>query len=472
MTTTFAAVQKHPRYRVSVPVAVTTQAGATEQLRIEDISLGGVFIRTTLPSPPGSFVAVRLPLGDPEHPFALMGRVVHVIDGAASVEKARAPGMGVQFDGLSPQHERLLRSFVDGLVDEERRLRERRDGARFIDLAHVELTTDREQLRRLWTEGLARGEIYAHGEGKRGNRVSVAVGPLTLAADVVRVDERGALLHIADLQRAGPNRDKLDALAKYVEGTSTRLTAPDKPAVDDGMVQALADARRLYRCVDDGDNHAALALDDDAGPYEIQERARELIARFTTKYASISAPQRARLDDAARLVRDIEAALLAAYRKSREGAPVPVVDATTSQTLGELVAEAEFLASVGKRDEAHQALLDALALVPENEEVLELVRRAVKLSSSRDLLVRALPMLAAAGAVDDAVVAADTLMSIDGESAATLAICFDVLEGRARWATAAKAGEALLRLRPDDVDLRERVVQVVALARIPSRNER
>src|SRR5688572_13568315 len=89
----YAAIQKHPRFRVTLPVDIVRESGEVEQRAIEDISLGGLFIRTPAPVPPGSFVRMHLALAQTAPAVPLMGRVVHVIDDAASVQKRREPGM-------------------------------------------------------------------------------------------------------------------------------------------------------------------------------------------------------------------------------------------------------------------------------------------------------------------------------------------------------------------------------------------
>jgi uncharacterized protein (TIGR02266 family) len=119
---TYAAVQKHPRYKVSVPVDVLDPDGQLHALRLDDVSLGGVFIATPAPAPPGSVVRVLLPLEDDGAPLQVRGRVVHVLDEAAGKAKERAQGMGVQFDDLEADAARALHRFVDGLAAQARRI--------------------------------------------------------------------------------------------------------------------------------------------------------------------------------------------------------------------------------------------------------------------------------------------------------------------------------------------------------------
>lgn len=118
---TYDAVQKHPRYKVSVQVAVVAPDGALHALRLDDVSLGGVFIATPSPASPGSVVSVLLPVDDDAAPVPVRARVVHVLDEATSAAKARVPGMGVQFDDVPSDAEAMLRRFVDRIAAQARR---------------------------------------------------------------------------------------------------------------------------------------------------------------------------------------------------------------------------------------------------------------------------------------------------------------------------------------------------------------
>lgn len=120
-------VQQHPRHRVSVPIGVVAPDGDVQVLRTDDVSLGGVFLRTRRPSPPGSMVRLRLPVPGATRGLAVLARVVHVIDERSAIQKARPPGMGVMFDGLAPDVEAALRALVDTLLAEKKRRHVRPD---------------------------------------------------------------------------------------------------------------------------------------------------------------------------------------------------------------------------------------------------------------------------------------------------------------------------------------------------------
>ena len=484
----FAPVQKHPRYRVSVPVSVITHSGDLEELPLEDVSLGGVFIKTSRPWPRGSFVRLRFPVDDNAPPLGLMGRVVHVIDEETSAQKSRAPGMGVQFDGLSPDTEAMLRRFVGKLVEAERRLRERQDAAHFVDVGRVEVAVERTALARLWADGLDHGSLCASGEARLGNRVSVVIGPCKVFADVVHVDVgAGARLLLLDWHGA-----KREAVKRFVEGTAQELAIDAVTAIGPPLGKVLAEARRLFHGIASGDGFSAMGLAATASADDVNVRARELLAGFSAAHEDASRPQRARLTEAVRALTGLAASLL-----EREAVAVHIKD-----QVSELVAEATFFQAEGEREEARAALLAALELAPDDDDVkrhlavisaaadnaraVELMkdaehfmqiigmrdaalahaREAAGLSREHEVRVRVLRFFAVVDAYADAVALAATLCDVsDAGDDRALAILFTLHEAKGSFAAAARAGEALLGLHPDDAALRSRVERVVQRAR-------
>jgi uncharacterized protein (TIGR02266 family) len=94
----------HPRYQVELQVLCTSEL-RTMQVASQDVSLGGVFLRTTKPEPPGTAVSLAMRLPDGQA-LAVAGQVVHMLRGV---------GMGVEFarfsDGGKERLARFLRSF-------------------------------------------------------------------------------------------------------------------------------------------------------------------------------------------------------------------------------------------------------------------------------------------------------------------------------------------------------------------------
>lgn len=491
-------IQKHPRFRTSVPIGLVTPSGDVEEFTLEDISLGGLFVRTLVPAPAGSFVRLRLPLGDGA--LSLMGRVVHVIaDDTAARSKTRARGMGVQFDGLAPDTERRLAQFVGGLVNEQRRRRDVDGKPRFIDENRVHVPADRATLARLWTAGLERGLLtaltaHARGNVRGGMQVAVGIGPLRFTAEVVVVDQDAAGLRFVDLRGAGRT-----AIAAFIAGQGETL-AEIRPAAltppsgsDHDVVDirpVLAEARRLLAHLETDDLYGALSLDDGAAETQLLARVRTLSSSFAAARPHATPPQRARLDAALHQLLALEGTMC--------GPPIVVgalIEESVRAQLEELVAEADFLASAGQPLEAHEALVEAKHIAPDSsgvhrrlarldvemrdnaealldgaeqlrrEELIARARAVNHASTSRTVLLRAMRMLANAGAHDDMLAVAQHLADLDATDELPLFAMMQVNERIERFADALRAGEALLRLRPDDYALQDRIAALAEIAR-------
>ncbi len=79
---------------------------------VVDLSLGGVFLRTSWPLPVGERLAIELPRGGKATPVCVRGRVV---SSTPSGDAARS-GMGVRFDELDPPTLSQLRDLVSSLA--------------------------------------------------------------------------------------------------------------------------------------------------------------------------------------------------------------------------------------------------------------------------------------------------------------------------------------------------------------------
>jgi uncharacterized protein (TIGR02266 family) len=99
--TAFEERRKHPRYPIPLMVKCATLQRAM-QMRTGDISIGGVFLRTTTPEPVGTSVTLtmRLPGGLEVHGEGL---VVHTRKGV---------GMGIQFRQFAGSGEHTLERFI------------------------------------------------------------------------------------------------------------------------------------------------------------------------------------------------------------------------------------------------------------------------------------------------------------------------------------------------------------------------
>ena len=503
-----SSVQKHPRYRVDASVDVVTASAEMQKLALTDISLGGMFIRTNAPPPPGSAVRVRLFSTAPDATLGLMGRVVHVIDGAMGSRKAHPPGMGVQFEGLSPHTQALLEVFVDGLAQEARRARARFLGvARFVEGgAAVEVAAERAVLAELWSQqNLKHGGLYADGPPPaRGTQVVVRMGSLVFRADVVHVDAgAGAGLQLLDF-----DGHKREAVRRFVEGVADGIAVEPAAFVGPPLGKVLAAARRLFDGLEANDGFGALGLPDTADDEAVRNRTLGLSRLFAADRPDATPPQRARIEAATRAVARLEPVLLArvaALRKQAELARLPPVGVEVGghDEVKALIDEAVACERRGERDEARKLLARALEIAPQHagatrrlaalnaavdgeraadllssaevfvqgvgmrDEAVRRAREAARLSILREIRLRALRVLIKAGEHTEAEQLAQEILDADPHDVHALQALMVLAERARDWRAAARAGEALLRLRPGDGELQRRVKKFVAAARAP-----
>ncbi len=81
-------------------------------LGIENISLGGTFVRCNTPLKAGREVTLELVRPGASQPIALPGRVTSVVTLAEAQQSRRAAGMGIAFDPLPPH----LQARLEGLI--------------------------------------------------------------------------------------------------------------------------------------------------------------------------------------------------------------------------------------------------------------------------------------------------------------------------------------------------------------------
>ena len=510
-TTRFAQVQKHPRYPLHAAVDIVTNAAAVEQLPLENISLGGVFIRTARPSPKGSTVRMRLrslspgalsPGGtDDGMTLGLVGRVVHVIDATTAAHKAHPPGMGVEFEGLSESTRAMLERLVDGLVDAARRERARRAAARYAPPSSVTVSDERAAVADLWTQGLEMGALFVESPSSPafGTSVTVTVGPLTLHADVVHVDHgRGFGLQLTDLQGR-----KRAALQAYVDGTAAAIDVEVR-VVGPPLGKVLACARRLFTGIDEDDPFGGIGLPSTADADEVRARCQGLVRLFSVPPQDASPPQAARVEAACRAAARLEPVLLArvaGLRKEAEAQQLPRVVGTLQvdvrDHVKELVLQAQALERQGERVPARKLYDKALEMAPDDagvrarlaslneqmdlaraadlvksaevfvngvgmrDEALQRARQAVRLTKHRDIRLLALRVLVKAGEELEAQLLAEDLLDVDPRDPHALQVLLYLHERAKRWPAAARVGEALLRLKPADTDLQKRLKKII-----------
>ncbi len=193
-------LQQHPRYKVNAFIHVFS-GQHTAQLLLEDIGLGGAFIRTEAAPSRGSVIVLRLPFTDSA--LDVPARIVHVLDRAGAATVSREPGIGVRFDDLSHDVNARLGVFVAQLKTEH----ERASGNKTV--------SDRDKLMGL----LAESEfLVAAGDLESARRVLSQAQGLAPEDDDVRrkllnvnesIDAAQANAFIAEAMRGGPRAVEL-----------------------------------------------------------------------------------------------------------------------------------------------------------------------------------------------------------------------------------------------------------------------
>ncbi|MBI3180783.1 MAG: PilZ domain-containing protein [Myxococcales bacterium] len=106
--------RRHSRVRAKAVAAhLQTDRGSTS-CYVDNISEGGLFIRTSEVLPSGMAVSLTLVRPGMKKGLRLTGRVVNAFTPDEAMERGLSPGMGVQFDPLEPDcTERLLNLMRD-----------------------------------------------------------------------------------------------------------------------------------------------------------------------------------------------------------------------------------------------------------------------------------------------------------------------------------------------------------------------
>jgi uncharacterized protein (TIGR02266 family) len=94
-----------------VPIAIAVHYENFQETVVvtsRDISLGGLFLGTATPAPPGTDLELRLQLPDDHGQVQATGHVVHCLQGI---------GMGVEFRGFTADGEPRLQAYLDSVRD-------------------------------------------------------------------------------------------------------------------------------------------------------------------------------------------------------------------------------------------------------------------------------------------------------------------------------------------------------------------
>ena len=109
---------KHRRHRRVEAKGVAAHVEADKlpgQCNIENISAGGLFLRTITPMPLGMPVRVELTKGGLRTPLVVTGRVASVVSEAEAKKHDAVPGVGVELDALPPDQEKRFYALLRDL---------------------------------------------------------------------------------------------------------------------------------------------------------------------------------------------------------------------------------------------------------------------------------------------------------------------------------------------------------------------
>lgn len=113
---------RNRRKHVRVPakgIATHYRSGELTALAmpVENVSVGGAFVRTDDPLPVGTPLALELLDGTPAKPMKLTARVAGVVSPAQGREHGRVAGMGLRFDPLDDETRKRVERLVLALRD-------------------------------------------------------------------------------------------------------------------------------------------------------------------------------------------------------------------------------------------------------------------------------------------------------------------------------------------------------------------
>jgi Tfp pilus assembly protein PilZ len=210
--------RRYPRVRAQGLAAHLSTVRGRTQCQVENISLGGMFVRTDRLEQVGTGVAVLLVKPGWKKQLSLTARVTSRVDGLAG-KAARIPGLGLQFTTLDTDAHERLRSLLRqlGAPDEQ---------------AEIPVPQDSiaAELRPLETEP-AIGTTPAAPTPQRTASPARAVPPPPPAESEVSVENarlkvqlRGLAMQLSDAQQIVVQRDtEIERLREQLEDARARL---------------------------------------------------------------------------------------------------------------------------------------------------------------------------------------------------------------------------------------------------------
>lgn len=463
-----ATVQRHPRFSANLPVALFDSERATfEELKVENISVGGIFVRTERPLPPDSMVLLRLKLDDVT--MGASARVVHVIDASVASAQQLSPGMGLSFGLLGAKERVALECFVAKLaraatetydagrapprVAGDTRLERSpawRCAPRYLTHSTIKVRAEDAMAARMLrlhdisVSGLFAETLHPWSPGERLTlALPVPSGELTVKAKVVhtispeqaRAGGHSPGMGLQFVELSPQQRAELTQFLGGQAPVSSLLNgagltpAPTITTIDNAAI-------RLFEGLEAGNYFSALGLPTGTPRDQVRERIAGLKCLFSTFSTQTTTAEGVRAVSALRALLRIDQLLdqqSAEHRTAQAEAP------EQEHTQG-LLQEA-------------QQLLDSGAVHMARERA----NLAAKLSDDPAVRLGALQLLMRIAADDDAMHLARRIVTSDPDSFVGWWALFTLFEKKGHLTLAARAARQLLRLRPGDTKLLRRL---------------
>jgi hypothetical protein len=116
-----AAMRRERRGQVRIPADVRVLLRSlddTVELHTDNVTRGGLFLKTATPTPMRELIQIAVDLGDNQALLETLAVVRHVLNATASRQSGLVAGMGVQFYGLAASDRQRWEAFVRRLAKE------------------------------------------------------------------------------------------------------------------------------------------------------------------------------------------------------------------------------------------------------------------------------------------------------------------------------------------------------------------
>lgn len=512
------SAQKYPRYAAHAPVDVVVGDDVVIRgLAMANVSRGGLFVVIDNPPPPGSRLDLKVWAGD--EPLHAAARVVHVRDPATGDVTGTPPGMGLEFEDLAPSARARLDRFVDGLAKAVQDSATTSNVLKAEPpVPTVEEAACRRTPRYVAEDDVA--IALGSGQTGEGTLLDISLGgafvrsaerpaptsDVTIMLDlgVGREALRGVVVHRREEGAAGfglrflaLGETQKERLQRFLDGRVPVVALPDEHGqARADVADVMRTVRRLFDGIERGSSRAALGLSMHADQSEIDDALDRMAALFSAPPEAATIPQRTRVEAALRVVHKMQNRVaVEAQVRRRADADAP------TRTLGHaevklLLEEADRYQAAGRLDDEHRVLGVVLKMAPDElhlgrslrlrvalleseivarhaRELLENARiyadsglKDIALDFIRDAIVRcqrksvfteALQLFVRVGASRDAVRLAKDLIEADPDCIPAWQALFVLYRRHGHVALAKRAGRELVRLRPDDKQLKRLV---------------